>query len=161
MTLDEFRPIAERINRLWPPAMDVPIAEEYHAVLEGFPVDILQRAVTAIAKAGPRSYRPDVGTLYETASALLRAHQMALPAPEVDPLSAEEHRQVLAEVARRQTAEHRRRHEAVVDLLRATGYRVPLAELPALMATSRSTADEFDRQMSRHRATAYETRRSA
>lgn len=151
MTLTEFRPIAERINRLWPPAMDVQIAEEYHAVLEDFPVDILHRAVMAIAKAGPRSYRPDVGTLHETAGALLRAHRMALPAPDVDPLSPEEHRKVLAEVAARQTAEHRRRHQAVVDLLRSTGYRVPLTALPDLMATSKTAPEQFDRLLEHYR----------
>lgn len=154
MTLIEFRPVAERINRLWPPAMGVQIAEEYHAVLEGFPVDILQRAVTVVAKAGPRSYRPDVGTLHETATALLRAHQLALPAPDVDPLTAEEHHQVLAEEKRRQTAEHRRRHEAVVDLLRSTGYHIPLTLLPAMMAASKTSAEEFDRLLQHHRAEA-------
>jgi len=152
MTLLEWRPIAERINRLWPPAMDARIAEEYHAVLEGFPAPAVDKAVTLVAKSGPRQFRPDVGTLYTTAEALVRAQQEALPAPDVDPLSAEEHVQVIAEERRRQAAEHRRRHEAVAELLRKDGVRVPLTELPAMMAMKYCGAEEFDRRLETYRA---------
>lgn len=153
MTPREWKPIAQRINRLWPPVMDGMVAEEYFAVLEPFPAWALDKAVTQTARM-PRTFRPDVGTLYEAAEALTKAAQDKEPAPELDPLSAEEHRAVLAEEGRRQSAEHRRRHEAVIDLLRKTGYRIPLTELPGLMAEKDCTAAQFDARMASHRAKA-------
>ena len=159
MTLTEFRPIADRINRLWKPDMSMAVIEEYHAVLEEFPAAAVNKAVDLIARAGPRQYRPDVGLLYDTAAAQVRAAREALPAPDVDPLSPEEHERVIAEERRRQSDEHRRRHEAVVDLLRSTGYRIPLAELYRMMPGRHCDAAEFDRRMVAHRAAAQ--RRSA
>lgn len=153
MTLIEWRPIAERINRLWPPAMDARIAEEYHAVLEEFPAAAVDKAVGLIAKQ-PRNFRPDVGLLYTTAEARVRALHEALSPPETDPVTAEEHQRVLAEEHQRQNVEHRRRHQAVVDLLRATGYRIPLTEMPSLMAEKSCTAEQFDRRLKYHRAEA-------
>ena len=150
MTPLEWKPIAERINRLWQPPMDGRIAEEYGAVLDEFPAWAVDKAVTLAAKM-PHQFRPDVGTLYQAAEAQEKAKRAEEPVPEVDPLSAEEHQRVLAQERHRQTAEHRRRHEAVVALLRSTGYRVPLAELPDLMATTRTSAEEFDVRLAVHR----------
>jgi hypothetical protein len=155
---DDWKPIAARINRLWPPPMDVSIAEEYFAVLEGFPASAVDKAVTLVAKSGPRQFRPDVGTLYTVAEARVRAAQEALPAPDVDPLSPEDHERALAEERRRQSDEHRRRHEAVVDLLRTTGYRIPITVLPVIMAASKYSPAEFDAALSRHRERALERR---
>lgn len=153
MTPLEWKPIAERISRLWQPGMDGMIAEEYFAVLEEFPAWAVDKAVTLAAKM-PRPFRPDVGTLYQAAEAQEKAKRAEEPVPEVDPLSPEEHQRVLAEERQRQTAEHRRRHEAVVALLRSTGYRVPLGELPDLMATSKTSAELFDDRVAGHRALA-------
>lgn len=150
MTIDDWKPIAERINRLWQPPMDGRIAEEFFAVLEEFPAWAVDKAVTLAAKM-PRQYRPDVGTLYQAAESLERARRAEEPVPEADPVSPAEHRLVLEEEQRRQTAEHRRRHETVVALLRSTGYRAPLGELPDLMATSQASAEEFDQRMAGHR----------
>jgi hypothetical protein len=183
VTLDEWKPIARRIGKLWGPPMDATIAEEYFAVLADFPATAVMKAVTAVAKAGPRSFRPDVGTLHATAEAKTRAAQQAQALPEGDPLSAEEHEAVLAsqrkhseaemaalaalletaddakvkaaaEIARARLAEQRRRAEAVVSLLHATGYQIPLAELPSLMATTRCSAEEFGRRLVEQRRVA-------
>jgi hypothetical protein len=150
VTITEWGPIADRINRLWQPPMGADIAEEYYAVLEEFPAVHVAKAVSLAAKM-PRPFRPDVGTLYQAAESLEKAKRAADPVPVEDPLTAEESRRGLAELRVKQSAEHRRRHEAVVDLLRSTGYRVPLAVLPDLMAAKMSSAEQFDRRMAEHR----------
>src|SRR5260370_41740193 len=140
--------------RSWGPPMDPTIGEEYFAVLEEFPADAVTQSVTLIAKAGPRDWRPDVGLLHTTAAAQVKAAQEAQPAADVDPLTPEEHVRFSAAQARQQTAEQRRRQEAVVQLLRATGRRIPLAEFWRMMPTSRCSAEEFDRLLELHRGAA-------
>jgi hypothetical protein len=150
MTGDEWAVMSDRISLLWPPEMSAAAVDEYWRIVQSVDARACDRAITLLARS-PRSHRPDSGTLYSTALSFERQAVAALPPADIDPLSPEEHRKVLAEVAARQTAEHRRRQQAVVDLLRSTGYRVPLTVLPDLMATSKTAPEQFDRLLEHYR----------
>lgn len=152
MTAVQFHGVADRISALWPPVMTAVQVEAYFTVLGGLEVDRIEKALALIARQ-PRSFRPDPGLIYETAMAQ-QSPALALPAATVDPVDAEEHERVKAENRQHQTSEHRRRVAVVMDILRATGKRIPLTELPALMATRSCSAEEFDRRIARFRGEA-------
>jgi hypothetical protein len=147
MTADEWIELSERIGALWPPAMTAKAVDAYWRVLEGLEAVQISKAVALIARM-PRQFRPDAGLIYETAMAQASGLP-ALPAAVTDPLSAAEHQRVLAELKRYTNAEHERRGDAVMALLRATGHRIPLVELRWLMHTRECLPEQFDERMAK------------
>lgn len=148
MTTHEWVPLAERISALWPPAMRSSAIGAYFDVLERLPAEAVRRAIDVIASTN-RDRRPPAGLILETARAGQES-RAALNSAGVSPrdvLTADQHQAAMAEIRRTMSAEHLRRHAAVMQLLRIHGVRIPLAELAFLMPEKTCTAAAFDKRI--------------
>jgi hypothetical protein len=148
VTTHEWVPLAERISALWPPAMRSSAIGAYFDVLEHLPAEAVRRAVDVIASTS-RERRPPAGLILETARAGQES-RAALSASGVTPrdvLTGDQHQAAMAEIRRTMSAEHLRRHAAVMQLLRIHGVRIPLPELRELMPEAKCSAQEFDRRI--------------
>jgi hypothetical protein len=135
--------IVPRINGLWPPPMPSITVDAYFDVLAGLDVTEVRRAVELIARTD-RDRRPPAGLILATATGHGELPPNALPPPRnADILTPEEHREVMADLERFQTPEHRRRVKAVLSLPR----RLAVGQLAELLAVSRCEPDEFDRRL--------------
>lgn len=135
--------IVNRINGLWPPPMPSITVDAYFDVLSHLDVSEVRRAVELIARTD-RDRRPTAGLILATATGNGEAPPNALPPPrDADLLTTDEHREVVADLERCQSPEHRRRVAAVMSLPR----RLDVGQLAELLAVSRCEPDEFDRHL--------------
>ena len=147
MTATEFGIIADRMSLLWPPAMTAAQVDAYWQVLQKLQAMAVDKALTLIART-PREFRPTAGLIYETSN-----HQQfpALPPANKDVLTDEEHRYVMAQLTHVMSAEHRRRHAAVLAL----PTRLSLKQLQTLMSERFCPPEEFDRWIALKREELY------